>query len=106
MDYLDCCNVCEKQIDVGNSVIVTSDATMVAEPDKDRYGHSAEFELPDDENYRGVYCPDCWQELLRLEYKLWKEKGEERAKQNPDGTAPSKMAMFGGQFKSKESTNA
>lgn len=86
MDYLDCCNVCEKQIDVGNAVIVTSDATMVA------VGVQRQ----------GVYCPDCWQELLRLEYKLWEKKGKERAKQNPDGTAPSKMASFGGQFDAKE----
>ena len=99
MDKLDCCNVCEVQINVEDKVIVTSDAEMVAdaEPENSR---SAEFELPEYENYRGVYCPECWEELMSLEYKLWKKKGEERAKASPDGTAPSKMAMFGGQFES------
>jgi hypothetical protein len=101
MDNLNCCNVCEGQINVEDRVIVTSDAEMVAEAEPE-HGRTAEFELPEHENYRGVYCPECWEELMSLEYRLWKQKGEERAKTSLNGTAPSKMALFGGLFKEKE----
>ena len=74
MDNLDCCNVCEVQIVVEDKVIVTSDAKMVAEPEEDE---TAAFDLSDDENYRGVYCPECWEEMMSFEYKLWKKKGKE-----------------------------
>lgn len=74
MDNLDCCNVCEVQIKVEDKVIVTSDAKMVAEPDEDE---TAAFDLSDDENYRGVYCPECWEEMMSFEYELWKKKGKE-----------------------------
>jgi len=96
MDYLNCCNVCEKEINIDDKVVVTSDATVVDEAVVGE--HTTEFELPDNENYRGVYCPECWEELRSYEYTVWKEKGVERAKSSPTGTAPSKMAMFGGQF--------
>ena len=73
MDNLNCCNVCEGQINVEDRVIVTSDAEMVAEAEPE-HGRTAEFELPEHENYRGVYCPECWEELMSLEYRLWKQK--------------------------------
>jgi hypothetical protein len=58
MDYLDCCNVCEGKINIDDDVIVVSDATVVDEAVVGE--HATEFELPDNEPYRKVYCLDCW----------------------------------------------
>jgi hypothetical protein len=67
MDYLDDCNICEGQINVGDKVIVTSDAEMVADAEPE-HGRTAEFELPENENYRGVYCSECWDLMMTYEW--------------------------------------
>ena len=72
MDKFKTCNICKEEISQGDSVVVISDATCVAEPKGDR---GAEYEEDSgwDVTYRGIYCPDCWDDMLGKEDELYKE---------------------------------
>ena len=61
-DSLDFCNICETDFDIEVEV---------------EDGYTAVFDV-EDEPYRGAYCQSCWDELMTLERKLWKEKYDKR----------------------------
>ncbi len=59
-DPLDTCFVCRKEIKEGDHLIATDDVTCTrSEGDEPRA-----FESWDNNPYRGVYCPSCWDKLM------------------------------------------
>ena len=77
-DSLDFCNICETDFDieVEESVVLTTDGN-ITENSRVEDGYTAVYDV-EDEAYRGVYCQSCWDELMELEHKLWKEKYDKR----------------------------
>ena len=59
MDKFDTCNDCTEEIGRGDRVIVTMDATREQEDLED-----VALYREDEGTYRGVYCPDCWDDLM------------------------------------------
>ena len=83
-DSLDFCNICETDFECteqvfgeGSELVVLTTDGRIIEKSRVEDGYTAVFDV-EDEPYRGVYCQSCWDELMELEHKLWKEKYDKR----------------------------
>ena len=73
MDYLDTCFLCDTPLEFDDRVVLVLDGTVVALAEiEDR---TTVFEQ-DDDNYRGVYCLDCYDEVVHELYILRDKKRE------------------------------
>lgn len=78
IESLDFCNICETDFtcddEESENVVLSMDGYI---QDKSDELEAATF-VQDDGPYRGAYCLECWDELMGLERKLWKEKYDKR----------------------------
>lgn len=72
MDYFDTCSTCGTQLYEGDSVILTADGTL-SEPASHEDRRTAMYETDDWAQWRGVYCPSCWDRVLGFTVKLQNE---------------------------------
>ncbi len=71
-DKFNTCNICRGGITVDDQVIVTQDATCIEEAEG-AYNNVYEEDSGWDVTYRGVYCPTCWDTMLKHEDTLYKQ---------------------------------
>ena len=73
MDYLQTCFLCDTPLEFDDRVVLVLDGTVVALAEiEDR---TTVFEQ-DDGNYRGVYCLDCYDEIVHELHILRDKKRE------------------------------
>ena len=73
MDYLETCFMCDTPLKVDDRVVLVLDGTVVDLAEKGN--HTTEFEQSED-NYRVVYCMDCYGEVAHELYILRDKKRE------------------------------
>ena len=73
MDYLETCFLCDTPLEFDDRVVLVLDGTVV---DLAEIGdHTTEF-AQDDDNYRGVYCLYCYDEIVHELHILRDKKRE------------------------------